>query len=161
MNTEFLVSALNNMGVPTKVNRARTASVLLGQASSFDNLVSLAFTTTDELSIKAAWILEWICTHHGIEHILDYLDFFCKNISELKFNSAIRPCAKICEHLAVSYTSKKENPTKSYLTEKHINSIVETCFDWLISDQKIAVMAYSVNTLYLLGLEKKWVHIEL
>ena len=47
------------------------------------------------------------------------------------------------------------------LTENHINTIIETGFDWLITPQKIAVRAYTMNTLYLFGLEKDWVHPEL
>ena len=34
-------------------------------------------------------------------------------------------------------------------------------FDWLITPQKIAVRAYTMNFLYLFGLEKSWIHPEL
>ena len=47
------------------------------------------------------------------------------------------------------------------LTTNHIDTIVETGFDWLITPQKIAVRAYTMNTLYLFGLEKEWIHPEL
>ncbi|MDC1104050.1 adenylosuccinate lyase, partial [Polaribacter sp.] len=111
--------------------------------------------------IKAAWILEWICTHHQLEWILPHLTKFSQKITTLKFDSAIRPCAKICEHLANAYFSKKANDIQKTMTDAQINAIIETGFDWLITPQKIAVRAYTMNTLYLFGLTKDWIHPEL
>ena len=161
MSIDFLVSVLNDMENPARVNRNNAAIIVLEQPKLIKSLVDLTFDVDNKLSIKAAWVLEWICTHHGIEHIHPYLNFFTENISKVHFDSAIRPCAKICEHLAVAYTSKKENNTQKVLTQKHIESIIEAGFDWLITDQKIAVRAYTMTSLYLFGLEKDWVHPEL
>ena len=47
------------------------------------------------------------------------------------------------------------------LTQTHIDSIIETGFDWLISPQKIAVRAYTMTVLYLFGLKNDWIHPEL
>jgi hypothetical protein len=124
-------------------------------------LVSITFLVDDKLSIKAAWVLEWACTHGKLEWMLPHLDEFTLNISRLRFDSAIRPCAKICEQIATAYTSKKESDFKHCLTPTHINTIIETGFDWLITPQKIAVRAYTMNCLYLFGLQKDWIHPEL
>ena len=35
------------------------------------------------------------------------------------------------------------------------------CFDWLITNQKVAAEAYAMETLYLLGTEIDWIHSEL
>jgi len=35
------------------------------------------------------------------------------------------------------------------------------CFDWLITEQKVACQAYSMDALYLLGTEIDWIHPEL
>lgn len=113
------------------------------------------------MSIIAAWILEWICTHHHLEWMLPHLEEFSHKISTLKFDSAIRPCAKICEHLAKAYFSKQENDFQKRMTDTQINTIIETGFDWLITPRKIAVRAYTMNTLYLFGLKKDWIHPEL
>lgn len=161
MSIDFLISVLDSMEKPTKINRNNVANIVLEQPKLITNLVNLTFDTDNKLSIKAAWILEWLCTHHGINNIHQCLDIFTEKISEVHFHSAIRPCAKICEHIAIAYTSKEENDTKFYLKENHINTIVETGFDWLITDQKIAVRAYSMTTLYLFGLHKRWIHPEL
>ncbi|WP_428740532.1 adenylosuccinate lyase [Tenacibaculum sp.] len=161
MSVDFLTSVLENVDNPARINRDNASNIVLAQPELIKYLVDITFEVDNKLSIKAAWVLEWMCTHHGIENILPYLDIFSKHISEVHFDSAIRPCAKICEHLATAYTSKKENNTKKLLTQNHIDLLVETGFDWLITDQKIAVKAYTMNTLYLFGLQKDWIHSEL
>lgn len=161
MSIDFIISVLTDMKNPARVNRNKAANIVLEQPELVKSLVDLTFKVDNKLSIKAAWVLEWICTHHGIIHILPYLNEFVTNISKVHFDSAVRPCAKICEHLATAYTSKKENLVKKHLSTKQIDSIIETGFDWLITDQKIAVRAYTMTFLYLFGLQKDWVHPEL
>lgn len=160
-NLLFLTEQLNNMENPKRENRQRVADIVLENPNLFKDLVTLTFKVDDKVSIKAAWILEWICTHYNLEWIIPHLDEFTTNINKVIFDSAIRPCAKICEHLANAHHSKKANKVQGNLTENHIDTIIETGFDWLITPQKIAVRAYTMNTLYLFGLEKDWVHPEL
>lgn len=161
MSVDFLISVLDDMKNPARVNRDKASNIVLEQPKLLKYLVAITFDVDQKISIKAAWVLEWICTHNSINYIHPYIDVFVKNISNLHFDSAIRPCAKICEHLANAYTSKTENETKKILTQKHIDTIIETGFDWLITDQKIAVRAYTMNSLYLFGLQRDWVHPEL
>ena len=161
MSKDFLISALQSMENPKRENRDKVANIVRNNKDLFKHLVSVTFMVDDKISIKAAWILEWICTHDNLNCMLPHLDEFTKNISRVHFDSATRPCAKICEHLAHAYTSKKENKFQKALTTKHIDTIIETGFDWLITPQKIAVRAYTMNALYLFGLQKDWVHPEL
>ena len=161
MNADFLISVLNDVDTAARINREKASNIVLQNPILVKNLVEFTFDVDNKLSIKAAWVLEWICTHHGTEHILPYLEIFTQNISKVHFDSAIRPCAKICEHLAIALTSKTANKAQQQLTQKHIDLIIETGFDWLITNQKIAVKAYTMNTLYLFGLQKDWVHPEL
>lgn len=161
MSIDFLISVLNDMKNPARVNRNNASNIVLEHPKLIKHLVYLTFDVNNKLSIKAAWVLEWICTHHGIAHLHPYINVFVESISKVHFDSAIRPCAKICEHLATAYISKKENETKVILTLQHIDIIIETGFDWLITDQKIAVRAYTMTFLYLFGLQKGWVHTEL
>lgn len=161
MSVDFLITVLNNMDNPARENRKTASNIVLQQPNLIKKLVDLTFDVDNKLSIKAAWVLEWICTHHGINHIILYLDTFTQNIQKVHFDSAVRPCAKICEHIAKAYTSKKENLIKKALTQKHIDLIIETGFDWLISQQKIAVKAYTMQTLYLFGRSTDWVLQEL
>ena len=161
MKADFLISVLNDVDTAARINREKASNIVLQNPKLVKNLVEFTFDVDNKLSIKAAWVLEWICTHHGIENILRYLDAFTEKLAQVHFDSAIRPCAKICEQLATAYASKTDNEVKQKLTKQQIDLIIETGFDWLITDQKIAVKAYTMNTLYLLGLQKDWVHPEL
>lgn len=161
MDLDFLFSVLNNIENAKRDNRKKASDIVLANPNLFKHLISLTFRVNDNISVKSAWVLEWICTRHGITYILPYLNEFTENISKVHFDSALRPCAKICEYLAIAYTSKKENNVKVFLTEKHIERIIETGFDWLITEQKIAVKAYTMQTLYLFGLQIDWIHSEL
>jgi hypothetical protein len=160
-NLTFLTEQLNNMANPKRENRQRVANIVLDNQKLFKDLITITFNVDEKVSIKAAWILEWICSHHHLEWMIPYLNEFSEQISTLKFDSAIRPCAKICEHIAIAYFSKTPNEFQKKLTVDHINSIVETGFDWLITPQKIAVRAYTMTTLYMFGLKKNWIHPEL
>lgn len=161
MNKGYLIEILNNMSVPTRENRQNVANIVSTQKELFKYLVELTFDVNNKLSIKAAWVFEWICTHGKLEWIIPHLDEFTQNISNVHFDSSIRPCAKICEQIATAFIKKENNKFKEYLTSEHIDSIIETGFDWLITPQKTAVRAYTMNTLYLFGTQKDWVHPEL
>ncbi|NVJ88850.1 MAG: adenylosuccinate lyase [Flavobacteriaceae bacterium] len=161
MSIDFLTTELNNIANAKRENRERVANIVLENTDLIKDLIAITFDVDNKTSIKAAWILEWVCTHNGVKNILPYLDTFTNNISALQFDSAIRPCAKICEQLAEAYFSKSINTTNHKLKGEHISKIVETGFDWLITPQKIAVRAYTMNTLYLFGLEQDWIHPEL
>ena len=160
-NLIFLTEQLNNLENAKRENRQRVANIVLENNNLFKELIAITFNVEHKVSIKAAWILEWICTHHHLEWIIPHLDEFSTKINTLKFDSAIRPCAKICEHIATAYYSKIENEFHKKLTTKQIDVIIETGFDWLITPQKIAVRAYTMTFLYLFGLEKEWIHPEL
>lgn len=161
MSSGNLIEHLNNLGPATKENRDRIAIIVLNHPNLIKELIEITFWVDDKISIKAAWILEWITTHYGIYRLYPYLTHFSKNISELTFESAIRPCAKISEHLAIEYDKTKEKDIDPFINELIINALVETGFDWLITPQKTAVRAYTMNMLFLFGKEIPWIHDEL
>ena len=161
MSIAFLTAQLENIENAKRENRQRVANIVLENKNLFKDLVTVTFDVDNKLSIKAAWILEWICTHHHLNWMIPHLDEFSDKISTLKFDSAVRPCAKICEHLAIAYYASEENDIQKYLTLSQIDTIVECGFDWLITPQKIAVRAYTMTFLFLFGLEKDWIHPEL
>jgi len=161
MSILFLTQQLNNMENPKKENRQRVADIVLKTPTLFKHLITITFDVDNPVSIKAAWILEWICTQHQLNWIIPHLDEFTSKIKNVKFDSAIRPCAKICQYLATAYYATKENQIKKKLTQTQIDAIIETGFDWLITPQKIAVRGYTMTTLYYFGLKKDWIHPEL
>ena len=163
MSTAYLIEELNNMATGTRDNRQRVANIVQERPELMEDVIAITFRVDEKVSTKASWILEWICTHHDLNLILPHLDIFSEKLVSLRLDSAVRPCAKICEHLAKAYMHKKENKVKEQLSMQHIDQIIEAGFDWLITPQKIAVRAYTMNTLFLFGkLEgKEWVHPEL
>ena len=88
----------------------------------------------------------------------DLFDFFCSNIKHRKDISAIRPAAKIWQLWVVSHYKKQEG---IILSEKNLEEILESSFDWLINNTKVASKAYSMRTLYILGKHYDWIYPEL
>ena len=160
MNKEFLILQLSNIENAKRTKRLKVANTVLENKELFYYLLELVFEVENKRSIKAAWVLEFVCANK-LNWLAPHLDHFTKNIGLVKFDSAVRPVSKICNFLAISYNSKNNNLIKSTLTKHHLDLIVETGFDWMINDQKVAVQAYTMNSLYLFGKSLDWVHKEL
>jgi hypothetical protein len=126
----------------------------------FPDLLDFCFKTELKISHKAAWVLEIVCEEQ-MDLLLPHLDGFFENIPKVKKDQAVRPLAKICLMLAKKYYKKKDQKVVKTLTNKHKEIMTECCFDWLITDQKVACEAYSMYVLYLLGSEIDWIHPEL
>ena len=123
-------------------------------------ILDIGFEVDNPISSKACWILEFTA-REKLDYIFPYLDFFTANLHKVHLESSVRPLAKICELLVISYYSKEANTTKEAITTKNLEQITEACFDWLIGDYKVAPKAYSMTSLLLLGRTYDWVHPEL
>lgn len=144
----------------TREKRGYYANMVIANTDLITPLLSILFTVDDKISCRAAWIFEFACSDN-IELVIPHLDIFTKHISKVHLDSAVRPVAKISELIIKSYYGKADHPIKYHLSESHKEYIVSACFDWMISDQKVAVKAYSMHTLYLLGKSYDWIHPEL
>ena len=140
--------------------REDVAYWVLDHQEYFKDLLDFCFDTELSISHKAAWILEIVCEEQ-LELLLNYIDYFFEHIHLVKKDQAVRPLSKICLMLANKYYKKKDPIVLNALKYKHKEVMTECCFDWLISDQKVACEAYSMHALYLLGTEIDWVHPEL
>lgn len=160
MSSDQLNKLLIQVENAKRENRDFVANIVRKDENLISELLKKVFDTDDKLSIRAAWILEWITTNYSLSKVFPHLDHFCSHLHSLKHDSAIRPCAKICEQLATAY-SKDSDAMKDTLSHGNVNDIIEVGFDWLITPQKIAVRAYTMTTLYLFGLEQDWIHPEL
>ena len=144
MNKEFLIFQLNSIENAKRVNRLRVSNLVLQNPALFKYLLKLVFDIDNKLSIKAAWVLEFVCAEK-LAWLNPYLNYFTENLSKVKFDSAIRPVSKICEFLAKAYTSKNESIMKTEISSTHIEKIIEAGFDWLIGNHKVAVKVYLWN----------------
>ncbi|MCC1483593.1 adenylosuccinate lyase [Winogradskyella immobilis] len=144
----------------SREKRIHYANLVINNPELIAPLLEILFTVDDKISCRAAWVFEFMCSKQ-IEEVLPYLDTFTENMGRVYLDSAVRPIAKVSELISKSYSSKTDNQIKQLLTSVHIERIVEACFDWMISNQKVAVKAYSMQTLYLLGKSIDWIHPEL
>ena len=160
MTKEFLILQLNNIENAKRINRLRVANLVLENKVLFKYLLEIVFEVNNKLSIKAAWVLEFVCAEK-LNWLAPHLNYFTENINNVKFDSAVRPISKICEFLAKVYTSKNESIMKAEINSTHIEKIIEAGFDWLIGEQKVAVKAYTMEMLFLFGKNEDWVHQEL
>ena len=160
MSKTFLLNELENLGSALRVNRQRVADLVLSDPGLFPVLLEIVFDVHNKTSIKAAWVLEFVCIKN-LDWLLPHLDYFIQNIDKVKFDSAVRPISKICNLLAISFNSKKDILFNNFLTKTYIDKIIEAGFDWMISDYKVATKAYTMNCLYIFGKNYDWVHQEL
>ena len=155
---------IENMGNAARINRQKAADYILHHPESFESLLLLAFDVKYKRHFKAAWVLEFVL-EQKIHWLYPHLDYFCENIHRFKHESAIRPMAKIVYWVAVRYINKKDLTLNNLLNINHINLIIETGFDWMIQNIKVAPKVYTMRTLYNLGKIKDrdldWVHGEL
>jgi hypothetical protein len=159
LTTEQLYAELNYVN-HSREKRLYYANLVLANPELIPKLLNILFRVDDKISPRAAWVLEFMCSNK-IEAIIPFLEEFTKNIQKIHLDSAVRPVAKICELLAKAYTNKTNIYIKNKLTETHKDRIIETCFDYMINDEKVAAKAYGMTTLFMLGKDYDWVHNEL
>ncbi|MGM8362879.1 hypothetical protein ACSV4D_13280 [Flavobacterium sp. ARAG 55.4] len=139
-------------------DRLLIAEYILENKNDLDELISICLSTEDKNNHKACWVLEFV-SYKKLNWLQPYLDFLCKNLKDLTDESAMRPIAKIIQLLVFSHFKKTKN--NIFLSEENLQDIIETSFDWLINDTKVATKAYSIRTLYVLGNQYDWIHPEL
>jgi hypothetical protein len=159
MTTEELYKELDYVN-HSRENRKKYAVMVISNPELIDKVLDILFQVDDKVSTRAAWLLEFVA-RENLDAILPYLDRITKEMHKVHLDSAVRPIAKICEYLIEAYYHRSPNHTKKYLKSKHKERIIELSFDYMITDQKVAAKAYSMNSLYLLGKEYDWIHPEL
>lgn len=159
MTTNQLYTELNYVN-HSREKRLYYANLLINNPDLVPKLLDILFMVDDKISPRAAWVFEFMCGKN-IEEIIPYLDRFINEMDKVHLDSAVRPVAKVCEYLALAYYAKTENKIQTSLLPKHKEKIIETCFDWMINDEKVAVKAYSMISLLMFGRDYDWVHPEL
>lgn len=159
MTTEQLYKELDYVN-HSRENRKKYAELVISNPELLPKVLDILLRVNDKTSCRAAWLLEFVA-RENLDAILPFLDRITLEMSKVHLDPAVRPIAKICEYLIEAYYSKHNNRTKDYLKPIHRERIIELCFDYMITDQKIAPKAYCMNSLYLLGQDYDWIHPEL
>ena len=132
------------------------SSAVIADRDLLPELIELALNVSDKNHHKACWILELVM-EAKIEWLKDYLPEFCRALSQIKHDGALRSVSKICL-FAVTHQQKQPD----FLSEENIEMITEASFDWLINPNgKVATKAYAMRTLYLSGKNNDWIYPEL
>ncbi|WP_309609504.1 hypothetical protein [Flavobacterium sp.] len=135
-------------------NRVENATHILQNTSLLPELISFSFSIENKSHIRACCILEKVFEIQ-MDLSFKYLDFICENLSELKNDSAIRSVSRFIHFLVLDSVVKKN------LSEKNLENITTACFDWLISDLRVAPKAHAIYTLFELGKNQDWIYPEL
>lgn len=159
MTTEALYKELDYVN-HSRENRKKYANLVINNPELLPKVMDILFTVDDKVSCRAAWLFEFVA-REKLDAILPHLDRFTTEMHKIHQDPAVRPVAKVCEYLTEAYYHKYDNATKHSLKPEHRERIIELSFDYMITDQKIAAKAYSMNTLFLLGQDYDWVHPEL
>ncbi|TYP71718.1 adenylosuccinate lyase [Aquimarina intermedia] len=141
----------------SKQKREKFCLLLRTKTISVAEVLDVAEKINSTVSYKALWGLEFMC-RDSIQNLLPHLDRFINLLPKIHLDSGVRPAAKICEYLIIEHYENNNIHTFSLDNRKAITSI---CFDWLITDQRVAPKAYSMTCLLHLGTEFKWIHPEL
>lgn len=123
-------------------------------------ILDIVFQVDDPISCRAAWVMEFVCKS-DLSILYPHLDYFTENMSKVHLDSALRPIAKVCEYMTLSYYKNRIPLSRKQITPLHKDRIVEAGFDWLITEQKVAVKAYTLTSLFWLGTDIDWIHPEL
>jgi len=159
MTKEALLQKLDYVD-HTRKKRGEMANLVLSQPYLIPFLLEIAFENQNETSDRAIWVAEY-ATKQNLRLLIPHIDLFTKNLQNVKREQGIRPIAKMCELVLVSYYSKKETESKKSITKKYLKRIATACFDWLIGNHKVASKAHAMTSLYLLGKDFEWIHPEL
>ncbi|MBX2829046.1 MAG: adenylosuccinate lyase [Flavobacteriaceae bacterium] len=142
-------------------NRMNGALWVLDHPETFRELLEYVFNDKqDELSHKAAWVMEFVFLKQP-SLLYPHFDYYFESISKVKKDQSVRPLANLCEKICLAYYKKRDPQIKEVLSPTHKEQMIETCFDWMITDQKVACQARAMTCLYYLGTEYDWIHPEL
>lgn len=152
MNSELL-HRITKSSAHTK-SRIENGNFIIQNPILLNELIQFSFKTNDKLHVRSCCILEKVF-EINLDLSFSHLDFICENLSFLKNDSAIRFISRFIMLLS------QDNNKKKYLTENQLERITEVCFDWLISDIKIAPKYYAILALFELGKTQDWIYPEL
>lgn len=155
----YLTTSLTTLKAYRK-SRLDLAQWVLDNPGAFPELLALCFNDSSSISYKATWILEFVCAER-LALLHPHLDEFFTKLPLTKKDQALRPLAKICQMLAISYYKDKDEALINTITPMHKQQWVNCMFDWFITDQKVACKVYGMTSLVYLGTEFKWIHPEL
>ncbi|MCR9262756.1 MAG: hypothetical protein NXH86_01290 [Flavobacteriaceae bacterium] len=144
----------------TKSEVDQLVEQLIQQPSLAEALFLEVLKEDKEGTFNASWTFDHLMRKRLV-YLLPMMTLFTNSLSELRCESCIRPMAHVCEMVTEAYFKKKDLVFIKNIADEHLEKIMITCFDWLISPMNMAPKVFSMTSLYYLGLKFDWVHPEL
>ncbi len=144
----------------TRKKREEIASWIVKKPHYVRETLQWAYKPESELLIKSAWVLEIICKRKPLL-FFKYMYLFFEQLPHINNDSALRSSAKICEMLCYENYMLKFTNFGNILSKEEQKIMTECCFNWLITDQKVACQAPAMTCLHYLGNDFEWIHPEL
>ncbi len=159
MTSQAFYQSLNYVN-HSREKRKHYSQLVIANPDYLVYLLDTIEAVKDPISCRAAWVLEFVCKS-DLSLLFPHLDRFSALLPLVEQDAAIRPVAKICEYLCLSYYKVQLPLTRQVVQPTYKEQWVTAGFDWLITDQKVAVKAYTLTSLFYLGTDYDWVHPEL
>lgn len=140
-------------------SRYNNANFVLQNLNLLPVLIAFSFDVNDKNHHRAAAILDIVFElQFGL--IYQFKDLILKDLHILKNDSAIRSISRFVMPL-VEENCRKIKTNSNFLSEIQIEKITEVCFDWLISDYRVAVKQHAIYMLLEIGKTQDWIYPEL
>jgi hypothetical protein len=140
-------------------SRDFNSAYIFDNPEALPDLMAIAFDLNDKNHHKACWVLELVFEKH-ISWLAPFLQAFCNKLAEYSHDGALRSVSKICLFAAREHL-KKVRSGSVFLSENQLNQLTEACFDWLITNTKVASKAYAMRALFEIGKLHDWIYTEL
>lgn len=111
-------------------------------------------------TFNASWVFDHLM-RKKLVYLLPFIEEFTSRLDNLTSESCIRPIAHVCEMLCESYFVNNDSVFINSMKKNHLEFMVNTCFDWLIGEHKMAAKVFSMTSLLYLGQKFEWIHPEL
>lgn len=146
----------------SRLKRQEVAGWIVKKPRYVREMLQWCFKPESDLLVKASWILEMICQNKP-QIFFKYMHIFFERLPDIKDDSALRSCAKICEMLCYEHYMLRYTHLHDILSKEERKIMTECCFDWLITEQKVACQAQAMEALYFLGEDEMgaWIYPEL
>lgn len=141
-------------------SRSSFSELILNHPEYIPALVKIGVENSTPYSPRAFWVLEFM-SKKNLVLLLPELQILLDYGPQISIDSSKRPLSKIIESICTQYFKKKNPIYIETITEKQLEQMTQLCFDWLIGEEKVAVKAFSMQSLYYLGTHFNWIHREL
>lgn len=142
-----------------RLSRDYNAGLVAKSPELLTDLLVMATDTAGSSHHKACWILELVL-EKNIDWLCHYPNVLFEKLPFFVHDGAVRSVSKICMFAVMHHLRELPSGT-ILLSEKQLKVIVETCFDWLIGDTKVASKVYAMRVLFEIGKLQPWIYPEL